>query len=119
MATMNKVIEYVDRVKPNVYTDADKYKWLKLLEDKIIREVMGEEGECSVPEDADSELTVKSPYEEIYELYVMAMIDFHNKEYDDYNNTILRFREVYDQYVSWYIRHNSGSGANNFRNVMG
>ena len=120
MATMNKVIENVDRVKPNTFDVRDKYKWLKDLEGRIICEVMGGENyDCSIPEDADAELTVKAPYEEIYELHLMAMIDFFNREYDSYNNTLLRYRDLYDKFVAWYVEHNRSDGINNFRNVMG
>ena len=120
MATMNKVIENVDRVKPNTYEAKDKYKWIRELEGKIVCEVMGGEFDCSIPEDADSELTVKAPYEEIYELHLMAMIDFFNREYDSYNNTLLLYRDLYDKFVSSYIAKNrANNGVKNFRNVMG
>ena len=59
-----------------------------------------------------------SPYDDIYNLYVSAMIDFYNREYNDYNNTILMFQERLDQYKVWHIR-NSGYKPTNFRRVMG
>lgn len=120
MATMNRVIEYVERVKPNVYTDEDKYQWMRTLEGLVAREVRGEDADpVDIPEFADSELSVPSPYDDIYFLYVGAMIDFHNREYDDYNNTVMMFNERYEQYKAWYIQHNANSKAKNFRNVMG
>lgn len=120
MTTMNSVIEYVDSVKPNAYSENEKYRWLHTLEGLISREVHDDHApECNLPEDADAPLMVPSPYDELYSLYVMAMIDFHNREYDDYNNTILVFQERLEQYKAWYIRNRSASRSRNFRNVMG
>lgn len=119
MATMNKVIEYVDRVKPNAYTDEDKYRWMRTLEGRVAREIMGEDCECTIPEDADTELLVKAPYEDVYSLYVMAQIDLLNKEYDHYNNMVLAFADLLEQFKAWYLRNNRPEGIKNFRNVMG
>jgi len=118
--TPNKVIEYVDRVKINMYTDEDKYTWMNTLEGLIVREVLGGEGSGLVfPDDADTELIVPAPYDDMYALYVMAMIDFHNREYDNYNNTVMVFKERLDQFKAWYVRNNRQATADNFRNVMG
>lgn len=120
MATMNSVIEYVDNVKPNVYDDNVKYKWINALEGLISREVMNEEApEYTLPDDADMPLLVGHPYDDIYGLYVSAMIDFNNREYNNYNQTVLMFTERLEQYKVWYIRHNAPGKARNFRNVMG
>lgn len=120
MATMNQVIEYVDRVKPNAYTDEDKYKWLRALNGRVAREIMGkDEPCCEIPDDADKELLVPAPYDDVYALYVMAQIELLNKEYDHYNNYVLAFKEMLDSFSAWYLQNNRGTGAKNFRNVMG
>lgn len=120
MATMNTVIEYVDRVKPNAYTDEDKYKWINQLEGLVCMQVMDANApEYSMPEDADTPLLVGHPFDDIYELYVSAMIDYHNREYNNYNNAVLLFSERMDQFKAWYIRKHAVSKARNFRNVMG
>lgn len=118
--TMNQVIEYVDGVKPNAYGEDDKYRWINTLEGLIAREVHGDNAPSyNLPDDADVPLMVPSPYDELYSLYVMAMIDFHNREYNEYNNTILMFQERLEQYKVWYIRNGTASKRRNFRNVMG
>lgn len=120
MATMNSVIEYVDSVKPNAFSDEVKYKWINTLEGQIGREVMDEDApEYALPDDADTPLMVGHPYDDIYSLYVSAMIDFHNREYNNYNQNVLMFTERLEQYKTWYIRHNAHGKARNFRNVMG
>lgn len=120
MATMNTVVEQVDRMRPNVYTDEDKYRWLGDLEGLIAREVRGEDTPApQVPKDADGALSVGYPFEDIYPLYVAAMMDFANREYDHYNNSLAVFQERYEQYKAWYIRNHGACRAKNFRNVMG
>ena len=119
MATMHTVIEYVDRVKPNAYTDDDKCRWINTLEGLVSRDVLNESApEYNLPEDADTPLLVASPYDDIYHLYVSAMIDFYNREYNDYNNAILMFEERLNQYKSWHVR-SSDYVPSNFRRVMG
>lgn len=117
--TMNEVIEYVDKVKPNAYTNEDKYKWINTLEGLVSREVLGDDApEYNLPGDADTPLLVQSPYDDMYHLYVSAMIDFYNREYNDYNNAILMFQQRLDQYKTWQIRNGSYT-PRNFRRVMG
>ena len=120
MATMNTVIEKMDRLKPNVFTDLDKYAWINTLEGLVAREVLDEDTPTyQFPEDGDTELLIPSPFEDLYELWVGSMIDFYNREYDEYNNTALMFQTRYEQYKEWYIRRNTQGKALNFRNVMG
>lgn len=120
MMTMNKVIEYVDRVKPNVYTNEDKYRWINTLEGMVCRQVMQrEEPEYNLPDDSDEPLLVEHPFDDLYGLYVMAMIDFHNQEFDHYNNTTQLFLTRFEQYKAWYIQRHVPVSAQQFRNVMG
>lgn len=118
---MGEVYDYVQNVKPNVYDDDTTYAWLNTVDGIIAREVMGEDKESydiSVnPEDIV--LLVPHPYDDIYSLYVSAMIDFHNREYEEYNNTVLLFKERLEQYKAWYIRNHPCCNHTNFRNVMG
>lgn len=120
MQTMNSVIEYVDEVKPNVFSDEAKYSWINRLEGLISREVLMEDAPSyDLPADADRPLLVDHPYDDVYALYVSAMVDFYNKEYNNYNNSALMFQERLDQFKAWYIRNNPTCRAKNFRNVMG
>lgn len=121
MATMNKVIECVDRLNLNVYTDEDKYKWISNVDGMVSVEVFGnkEPTKYDIPEDANKELLVPHPYDDIYQFYVSAMIDLHNKEYEHYNNNVMIFRERLDQFKAYYMRNNPSCKANNFRNIMG
>lgn len=121
MATMNSTIEYIDNVKPNVYTEEDKYRWMARLDGQVSLDVLEQTKPVvyELPGDADKELLIPPPFDDVYGLYVAAMIDFYNKEYNNYNNSVLMFQERYEDYKAWYIRNNMPKGAGNFRNVMG
>lgn len=107
MATMNRVIKQVDEKRPNSYKDEQKYRWISSLDGIIAREVMRIEAPAyDCPADADIELLIRHPFEDLYELYVTAMIELADKEYNDYNQTVLVFEERLKQYKAWYIRNN-------------
>lgn len=108
MASPNEVIALVDRVKVNACEPEEKFRWLSQLDGMIRRVVMQEEGAAAYrwPEDADAELLVPYPFDDIYPLYLQAQIDFHNADYGDYNNTAALFRERLGEYKRAYIREN-------------
>lgn len=121
MTTPNKVIEYVDKVKINAFDQEEKFQWLRELEGMVKRQVMQDtEGVMlEYPDDLDSPLLVEQPWDSVYALYLEAMIDFHNKEYTSYNNTILLFNTKFEDYKKAYIRAHRPKRAGTFRNVMG
>lgn len=113
MATPNKIIEHVDNVKINAYRDEEKFQWLCDLDGMVKRLVMQEEDsvQYSYPEDMDTQLLVPHPFEGIYALYLEAQIDLHNKEYEEYNNTIMVFNAKLDEYRKAYIREHRPKNA--------
>lgn len=56
------------------------------------------------PEDGDKPLLVESPYDNLYDLYLMAQIDFYNREAENYNNSALAFNQAMDEYKKAYHR---------------
>lgn len=121
MATINKVMEQVDGVTLNTFDEEAKFQWLSNLDGMISRVVMeqAEPVTYEYPNDMDRTLLAGYPFEDLYTLYLKAMIEFYNREYDDYNNSMLMFNERLEQYKAWYIREHSCVEAKNFRNVMG
>ena len=121
MATINKVMEQVDSIVLNTFDNEAKFHWLSNLDGMISRVIMdmAEPVSYTYPNDMDKPLLVDAPFDDIYELYLQAMIDFHNREYDNYNNSMLMFNERLEEYKAWYIRKYGYGGAKNFRNVCG
>lgn len=111
--TPNKVIEIVDRIKPNSYTEEDKLRWINELDGMVQRLVMKrtEVEQYTYPNDLDRELLIPAPYDEdLYTLYVQTKIDFYNREYTNYNNTATMFEIRYDEYKKDYIRNHRAKG---------
>ena len=90
--TASEAIERADSVKPNAFTEEEKFNWLVTLDSKIAMELFlmspqdMEQIRLKYPEDLNSELLVNYPHDEIYPLYLMARIDEMNGEYNKYAN---------------------------------
>ncbi|MBQ6698393.1 MAG: hypothetical protein IJN09_05065, partial [Oscillospiraceae bacterium] len=115
MATINSVIARVDAVKINTYTAEEKARWLIELEGRIFREILRSFGEYPVseyPADGERELITPSPYDTVYDYYLFAMIDFHNRETENYNNSIDAFNQRYDDFAKeWHRTHCAPHGG--------
>ena len=121
MPTINEIIERVDLNKPNTYDENTKAFWLSRLDGQISIEILKQDPpeEYNYPEDGDKQLLVPRPFDEVYDYYLQAMIDFSNKEFANYNNSMLMYNESINNYAKWYIRNNVPKSASNFKNVMG
>lgn len=117
--TINKAIERVDGVKLNTFGEEDKFNWLCDLDGMISRIVMQQKEPVTYqyPADMDKELLVKAPFEEVYTLYLEAQIDYHNREYGNYNNSMLMFNSIFEDYKKAYIRDNMPVSAGGFKNL--
>lgn len=110
--TPNKVIEKVDSLKPNSYDEEVKLGWISELDGNVKRLVMQEEGYTpyAYPDDMDKELLIPAPFDSVYELYLEAMIDYHNREFQNYNNSAAMFETRYSDYKKAYIREHQARG---------
>lgn len=70
------------------------------------------------PEDGDKELLVPAPYDRLYDLYVFAQMDFHNREIDNYNNSTLAFNSAVDAWEKHYHQNHMPIGAGGYANVL-
>ena len=112
---LQEVLSKVDNIKPNGYSDEQKTAWVNKVEGMVQVEIM-ELLEADViiydwSTDAEMELLVKHPYSDIYEYYVLAMIDFMNGDVASYQNSMMMFNMTYEEYGKWYKR-NKQANAN-------
>lgn len=109
MAKIYNVLRYVDDIKPNLFTDDTKVQWLNEVEGYIQTEVMMLALADVVQYDPEAhmhtDLLVKPPHDKLYALYLCAMIDFANGEYDKYANTMQLYNEFLGEYIGWYTLH--------------
>lgn len=110
-----KIIEAItrlDALKFNTYGQSDKVDWLSRLDSMVKNQVIDtHEGVEAVTftgyDDStslDTELLVPAPYDEVYLRWLEAQIDYHNGEYDKYNNAIIMFNTAFEAYQSYYNR---------------
>jgi len=91
--TIEAIIDKVDALKPNAFTNAQKFSWLNTLEGKIQTEIWlvpaGEIRQYTSYEAEKSTVPlVKAPYDELYVWYICAMVDLFNGETNRYQNTM-------------------------------
>ena len=106
--TINNVIEKTMRIHPDAISDDVKAFWISELDGKIMRETMQKKDSVSYafPEDGDKELLAKAPYDNIYELYVIAMSDFYSGDIVSYSASSVMFEKAFDDFKKNYIREN-------------
>ncbi len=107
MTTINKVLETLSRLKPNTVKDEDIARWLLELDGQLFKELYMPEDTIRPqkwPEDGDLELTASAPYDCLYEYYTLAQIEFYQREYGNYNNTMELFNDALDNYRRAYRR---------------
>lgn len=118
MATINKTIERVDRERANTFDEESKFQWLADLDGMVATVVMQQEPvEYEYPRDMDRELLIPTPWERVYGLYLEAMIDYHNREYNEYNAVMVMFNNVFEDFKKAYIRAVMPQSAGGFKNL--
>ena len=118
--TVIEAINEIDLLKPNQYGMPEKIKWLSRLDRRIYEQIIltheYNEGEEPVvfdgydESDAETELLVGEPYDEIYVHWLGAQIDFSNLEYDGFNASNAMFESVFTQFRRAYNQSHMPKG---------
>ena len=118
--TIIEAINRVDILKPNTYTPDTKVYWLSNLDgivfEKIIKthegaeinEFKGYTNETTM----DTKLIISAPHDDIYIKWLEAQIDYANREYDKYNNSLVAYNDAYAEYERYYNRTHMPKGRN-------
>lgn len=107
-----EAINRLDALKFNTYTQEDKVDWLSRLDIMVKKQVIDNyDGADSVSFQGyttdtpmDTVLLVPSPHDEMYLRWMEAQIDYHNGEYDKYNNAIILFKAAFEDFTAYYNR---------------
>ncbi len=109
--TIKQIIDAVDEIKPNGFSPARKTSWISELEGRIQTEVfLQAHDEVIVYQwsdtpgegDRDTQVLVEPPYDNLYELYLAAQIDFANNEYTKYANSSEAFNNAMVGFIRWF-----------------
>ena len=106
--TVNIAIANAAELYPDTFSDMQKARWISELDGKISRETLHKNDfePYDFPKDGNRELLVKAPYDNIYELYIIAMSQFHSGELASYGATAAVFGRAYEEFRKNYIRNN-------------
>ena len=111
-----EAINRIDSLKHNTYTESDKVAWLSELDSMVKVEIIDtHEGDVTFNGYADltdtqTELLITAPYDKAYLLWMEAQIDYHNGEYDKYNNAMEMFQTAYEGFKNYYNRTHMPKG---------
>ena len=98
--TLEEVITRVDSLKPNAFTNEQKTEWINKVESRVQTEIMDlEPDEITIydyEKDHATELIVKLPYRDIYDFFVMRMIDFMAGDIRSYSNSMMMYNSAFD-----------------------
>lgn len=107
--TAGAILAAVDALRPNQYTSAEKLGWLRLLDGKLVSELLAVY-DAACPElpasySAESELLAPFPYDwELYTSWLFAQIDLHNAEIVKYNQSMTLFASAWRQLADGWTR---------------
>lgn len=107
--TVSEVLNMVDDIKPNAFSDDAKVAWLNEVEGMVQTEVFLWAPEeiitYTCEENKDTPLLVEPPHDKLYWPYLSAMIDFANGEYNKYQNTMQLFNSSFKEFMRWFATH--------------
>lgn len=114
------IIDMLDEVKPNKYSDKQKVAWLNEVEEEIVDEVYHRSETyksyefipCS-QEDMDKELLVPDHFSDLYLYFLAAKIDALRGEAERYNNDTVLFNAAWDRYSCYMNRTHKPVGLHN------
>ena len=105
-----EAINEVDSLKPNTYSRNQKIVWLSRVDSMVKKQIIDTHKSAEVVSfdgytadtPTDTVLLVPAPWDEIYLRWLEAQIDYHNGEYDKYNNAIIVFNTAFEDYQKHY-----------------
>ena len=106
--TIENCLKLVDAMMPNGVSDSVKLRFLGEIEGKVRVELLGEEpdGDMDFHDETPKGmvLCVPHPYDQLYLLYVMTMLDYISGDVARYENSAAIFNTAYQSYGKWLKR---------------
>lgn len=109
--TVLQAIQNADEIRPNAIPDARKARFAYELEGDFA-EMMGVEPPQNLygtGDERDVQLLMPYPKDRCYELYIAAMIDHEQMDFDLYNADIVIANTAIDDAKAWWKRTNGGN----------
>ena len=107
--TISELLEFVDEMRPNPFSESAKTRWVNELETEIQTKILlvAPSGIVTYkwPDDRDTELLIEGPNAEIYENWLYWKIDVALQEADKANNDLQLYNSAWDELMLWTARH--------------
>ena len=109
--TLNQAIQRADELRPNSLEHELKAAWVRELEGRVA-DFMGLPFERA---EEDAPLLMQEPFDNIYYLYVAAMIDVAQQDSDLYYNDSVLFNASFNRAKTVHLRRNIPPDSGNWR----
>lgn len=105
--TISEAISQTRKLSGNAVDDNTMCRWLSELDGRLMMDFYkGSEWMAyALPQDADHELLVPFPWDELYVHYLEAMVYYSNGEYERYRNSYEMYNKKELDYRQWYARN--------------
>ncbi len=110
---LKEAIKRADALRPNVISEEQKAAWIYELEGKLAEMRHAPPPIKTWPNDAP--LAIPPPCDNVYELYLCAMICFANQETAQYANDMAVFNAAVSEARAWWRRHHRPHQVGNWR----
>ena len=106
--TLGYCMELVDGIAPNGYDESIKKRWIGELDGRVRIELHDEAIEAVSEYDAstslNTQLAAPVPFDQMYWMYLVAMLDLANGDTARYLNSASMFNTAFENYSKWLIR---------------
>ena len=110
--TIGKCISIAEGIAPSKHSRELKLRWISELEGKISVELFDKSPSDLSEYDADSRddltLAVPFPFDQIYWMYLVAMLDLANGDNARYASSAGTFNSAFESYAKWVVRTGVG-----------
>ena len=105
--TVREVLRRLDSILPSTAPREDKLRWITQAEHTVLREIFGA-ADPLPPLGMEGELSVPSPYEDLYQHYAEAQIYYRSGEFDRYNCAAGLWNSLFTAYKDYVNRNGKG-----------
>lgn len=112
--TIKELLDRVNTLRPNSYSDAELITWLNRVERRIWQGLVEtHERPEGLPEsftaydtetDESTVLLAPPEHEEVYQHYLISQVDLYNMEQGHYNNSAMLYNAAWDELAAWWNR---------------
>ena len=109
---LSEAMARADTLRLNTVSEEQKARWIWELEGQLGEMASILPRPCPWPEE-DPLLLLTGPYEEVYQLYMAAKIDYYNQEMGLYANDRAVYESLLSEAKAWWRRgHRPEKGGN-------